>query len=207
MNPEDKKLWLDEKTKECLFSDHRISLFRSFFAAPDQRELGPYYSLKLGSYAVVVAVDESGSFICVRQFRHGIRRITTEFPAGGIVPDSCGENVREDNSDSISIETALRNAKRELLEETGYVSGNWTHLFTVPANSTLADNYAFLFLAVGCVKTAEQKLDDTEYLETKTYTPDELETLIREGNFQHPIHILAWYMAKEKLDEGEETKR
>ena len=194
MDPADKKLWLTEKKTECLFSDQRLTLFRTVYEAPDHRDLGPYYSLKLGSYAVIVAVDAAGNYICVRQFRQGIRQITTEFPAGGIVAVSGEETV--------SVETALHNAKRELLEETGYVSGNWAHLFTVPANSTLADNYAFLFLAAGCVKHSEQKLDKTEYLEVRLYTPDELETLIRSGDFQHPIHILAWYMAKERLSEG-----
>ena len=84
MNPADKKLWLTEKTTECLFTDRRLTLLRTVYEAPDHRDLGPYYSLKLGSYAVIVAVDEVGNFICVRQFRQGIRQVTTEFPAGGI---------------------------------------------------------------------------------------------------------------------------
>ena len=193
MNPADKKLWLTEKMTECLFTDRRLTLLRTVYEAPDHRDLGPYYSLKLGSYAVIVAVDEVGNFICVRQFRQGIRQVTTEFPAGGIVVASGEETV--------SVETAFHNAKRELLEETGYVSGSWTHLFTVPANSTLADNYAFLFLATGCVKQSEQKLDKTEYLEAASYAPGELEAMIRSGDFQHPIHILAWYLAKERLSD------
>ena len=191
MDAADRKLWLTEKRTEPLFSDRRLTLNRTVYEAPDRKELGPYYSLKLSSYAVIVAVDEAGDFLCVRQFRQGIRQITTEFPAGGIIADR-----REAR---ISVETALRSAKRELLEETGCTSERWTHLFTAAANSTLADNYAFLFLAEGCRKTAEQKLDKTEYLEARSYSPDALEALIRTGGFQHPIHILAWYLAKERL--------
>ena len=199
MNRADKKLWLTEKETECLFSDRRLSLLRTVYEAPDHRDLGPYYRLKLGSYAVIVALDQAGNYLCVRQFRQGIRQITTEFPAGGIIPDP--------GAQGISAETALRSAKRELLEETGYASEKWTYLFTVPANSTLADNYAFLFLAEGCVRESEQKLDRTEYLEAVSCAPDALETLIRTGRFQHPIHILAWFLAKEKLSETGETQK
>jgi ADP-ribose pyrophosphatase len=195
MNPEDKKLWLTEKKSECLLSDRRLTLSRLFFEAPDHRELGPYYNLKLGSYAVIVAMDEEGDYLCVRQFRPGIHQITTEFPAGCIHVDPSEE--------SISIQTALRSAKRELLEETGYSSGHWTYLFDVAANSSLSDNRAFLFLATDCRKTARQDLDHTEYLEVRHCSPNELQTLIREGGFQHAIHILAWYLAKERMEKTE----
>ena len=188
MKDKDNKLWLTETETKCLFSDQRIALLQTEYEAHDHKKLGPYYSLKLGSYAVIVATDVSGDYICVRQFRHGIRQITTEFPAGGI---------RTGEGENISAEVALQNAKRELLEETGYVSDNWKHLFTVAANSTLADNYAYIFLAENCRKEAEQKLDETEYLEISIYTPGDLETLIRAGGFQHPVHILAWFLAKE----------
>ena len=40
------------------------------------------------------------------------------------------------------MEDALICAKRELEEETGYVSDKWTHLITIPSNATVADNYA-----------------------------------------------------------------
>ena len=199
MDPADRGLWLTEKRAECLFSDNRISLIKTFYDPPDHIELDPYYSLKLGSYAVIVAIGEDGNLICVRQFRQGIRKITTEFPAGGI-------KARSDE-ETISIDTALSSAKRELLEETGCVSDDWIHLITLASNPTLADNYAFVFLAKGCRKISGQKLDMTEYLESRNFAPNELEAMIRNGGFQHPIHILAWYLAKERLTETKEAKK
>lgn len=190
MDSADRDLFLTEKKKDCLFSDPRLSLYRTFYETADHEELGPYYSLKLRSYAVVVALDGDGRYICVRQFRHGIGRITTEFPAGGI--------AALPGEESISAEAALRGAKRELLEETGCTSGHWTHLFTACANSTLADNKAFLFLATGCRRTAAPQPDHTERLETVRLAPSELEARIRQGDFPHPVHILAWYLARER---------
>lgn len=198
MNASDSKLWFTEKQRECVFSNRYITVYKTIFEAPDKAALGPYFSLKLSNYAVIVAVDEAGDFICVRQFRHGLRQITTEFPAGGIVVDNKEEPITLDN--------ALENAKRELLEETGYASEHWSHLFTVPANSTLADNYAWIFLATDCRKVSEQNLDTTEYLEVKKISSEELEAMIRAGEFHHAVHILAWYMTKEHLN-GTETDK
>ena len=76
------------------------------------------------------------NYLCVRQFRQGIKEVTTEFPAGGIERTDGKEYGSKD-----AAEAALDCAKRELREETGYESSDWTHLITVPSNATISDNY------------------------------------------------------------------
>ncbi len=82
-------------------------------------------------------------------------------------------------------------AKRELMEETGYSSDAWRFLLKVPSNATIADNYAYIYEAKNCRKVAEQSLDETEYLNTELHTKEEIEELIRGGEFAQAIHILA----------------
>ena len=128
-----------------------------------------------------------------RQYRQGIREVTTEFPAGGI--------ERKDGieyGDRKAAEDALLAAKRELKEETGYESDDWSHLLTVPASATISDNYAHIFLAVNCRKTGSQSLDETEYLRVVRHTAPEIEELIYTGRFQQSVHVMAWLLAKEK---------
>ena len=145
---------------------------------------------------VVAAMDTEGRLICVRQFRQGIRRVTTEFPAGGIERS----DGREYGSDADrSAENALEAAKRELREETGYESDRWEHLLTVPSNATIADNYAHLFMAADCRRVSGQSLDETEFLTVETHTVQEIEEMIRSGEFPQAVHILAWMMAKERF--------
>jgi len=148
---------------------------------------------------VIAASDEEGNFLTEKQYRHGIREITNEFPAGGIETVG-GQKISLIPGKEIPVEDALAAAKRELLEETGYVSDEWTHLLSVPSNATKADNYAFLFRAKNCRKVGTQELDSTEFLQIEKKTPEEIDALIREGKFQQAIHVLAWLLVKTEKD-------
>ena len=182
---EDKDLVWEEISREHIIQDEWIDFRRSAYRYPDGRVFSPYYSYSRRDYTVIVASDTDGNYLCVRQFRQGIKAVTTEFPAGGIE----GED-------------ALACAKRELMEETGYGSSDWTHLLTVPSNATISDNYAHVFMARNCRKAGDQRLDETEYLNVIKLTPEEVEELVLSGGFQQAVHVMAWLLAKEKQKAG-----
>ena len=138
--PEDysgEELEWEEIKRETLIHDEWIDLRKSAYRFPDGTVFEPFYSYSRRDYVVIVATDEDGNYICVRQFRQGIKEVTTEFPAGGIERKD-GKEYTED---------ILEAAKRELLEETGYVSDEWEHLLTIPSNATISDNYAYIYAA------------------------------------------------------------
>lgn len=184
----------EEIHTEHIVQDEWIDFRRSAYRFPDGSVFEPYYSYSRKDYVVVVASDTEGNYLCVRQFRQGIKKVTTEFPAGGIERTDNKED-RAEHSPSVS-ENAWKAAKRELLEETGYVSDDWRHLLTVPSHATIADNYAHIFVAENCRKSGEQNLDETEFLNVRKYSADEIEEMISEGNFQQAIHIMAWLLAQ-----------
>ena len=191
---DDKDLVWEEIETEHIVQDEWINFRKSAYRYPDGRVFAPYYSYSRRDYTVIVASDEEGNYICVRQFRQGIKEVTTEFPAGGIE-----RTDGKEYGDRDAAETALDCAKRELLEETGYVSSDWTHLLTIPSNATIADNYAYVFMARKCRKTGEQHLDETECLNVVKHTAEEIEDLIHCGKFQQSVHVMAWLLAKEKM--------
>ncbi len=198
----------EEIATEHIIQDKWIDFRKSAYRFPDGRVFEPYYSYSLRDYVVIVASDEEGKYLCVRQFRQGIREVTTEFPAGVIEHTDCREDGKKDSlpeaEDGLETagrkpvkgEAALAAARRELLEETGYVSDDWKHLLTVPSHATIADNYAHIFLATGCRRSREQSLDETEFLKVRKYSPDEIERLIADGGFQQAVHIMAWLLAQ-----------
>ena len=190
----DRDLEWEEISTEHIVRDRWIDFRRSAYRYPDGRVFEPFYSYSRRDYAVIVASDEEGKFICVRQFRHGIKQVTTEFPAGGI--ERQGETEYGSGEPS---EAALDAAKRELLEETGYVTDEWEHLLTIPSNATIADNYAAVFTAKNCRLIREQSLDETEVLKVVKHTADEIEELIKSGGFQQAVHVMAWLLARRKI--------
>ena len=189
----DEELIWEELSREHIIQDEWIDFRRSSYRYPDGRVFSPYYSYSRRDYTVIVASDAEGRFLCVRQFRQGIKEVTTEFPAGGIERTDGREY-----GNSSAAEDALECAKRELLEETGYESEDWTHLLTVPSNATISDNYAHVFMARNCRKAGEQHLDETEYLNVVMLTAEEIEQLIHSGKFQQSVHVMAWLLAKER---------
>lgn len=192
---EDAALEWKEISTEHIIQDKWIDFRRSAYRFPDGSVFEPYYSYSRRDYVVIVASDTDGNYLCVRQFRQGIKKVTTEFPAGGIER----KDGREYGSGGdLSAEDALLAAKRELLEETGYESAEWQHLLTVPSNATIADNYAHLFAAKNCFQTACQSLDETEFLNVKKCSAQEIESMIAEGRFEQAIHITAWLLSAKK---------
>ncbi|WP_022760707.1 MULTISPECIES: NUDIX hydrolase [unclassified Butyrivibrio] len=199
----DKNLIWEEVKTEHIIKNEWIDFRQSAFRFPDGTEFEPYYSYSRRDYVVIVPFDEDGNLICVRQYRQGIRQVTTEFPAGGI-ERSDGKEYRDfsqngDNINCSKAEEALEAARRELTEETGYESDDWTHLITIPSNATIADNYAYVFMAKGCKKVSGQQLDDTEFLNVYSIKPEEIDELIKSGEFQQAVHVMAWLMALRAL--------
>jgi len=195
LNEPDQELAWEEISCEHLIQDEWIDFRRSAYRFPDGSVYEPFYSYSRRNFAVIVATDTEGNYICVRQFRQGIRKVTTEFTAGGIERSDGKEYGGQEDGSS---EDALAAAKRELLEETGYASEEWKHLLTVPAQPTIADNYAYIFEARNCHPVSSQHLDETEFLNAVVLSREELESRIRDGRFPQPIHILGYLLSKQK---------
>lgn len=198
----EKKLYWELINEEHIIQDAWIDFRRNEYKLPDGQTITPVYNYSKHSFSLVVATDRSGNFICVRQYRHGIDEITTEFPAGGI------EYAKEENAASepcitkeniiASEDEAFEAAKRELREETGYTSDNWTHLLTIPANATISNSNVHIYCATNCTLSASQELDDTEFLNVVLLNETELLSAINGGDFKQALHVLAYYLFKDK---------
>ena len=190
---DDKDLIWEEVSTEHIVQDEWIDFRKTAFRFPDGNIFEPFYTYSRRDYVVIIATDEEGRYICVRQFRQGIREVTTEFPAGGIERK---DGKQYGDRTAVASEDALAAAKRELSEETGYVSDEWKHLITIPSQATIADNLAYIYVAKNCKKISDQSLDDMEFLNVKLYTADEIEEMIKNGEFKQAMHVMGWLLEK-----------
>ncbi len=189
MNNDDKRLKWEPLTTEHIVQDQWIDFRKTSYRMPDGTVAEPFYNYSRRNYVVIVARDETGKYICVRQYRPGICEVTTEFPAGGIERSSGQEYG------TAALETALQAAVRELKEETGYISDSWKHLLTIPSNATISDNYAYIYFADKCRKVTGQHLDETEFLNVHLLTAEQLKQLISQNKFQQAMHILGYMLS------------
>lgn len=115
--------------------------------------------------AAVVAVNDEGKLMMVRQYRNALDRFTLELPAGKLDDPK---------------EPTLECAKRELEEETGYKSDDFEYLLTVNTTVAFCNEKIDLYLARNLKKT-EQHLDPDEEINVELWDIEDLKQLIYEG--------------------------
>jgi 8-oxo-dGTP pyrophosphatase MutT (NUDIX family) len=131
--------------------------------------------LECNDWVNVVAVTPEEEIVVVRQYRFGNQKITTEIPGGIIDP---GESSKEA-------------AIRELKEETGYTSSNWTYLGPVEPNPAFHTNLCHQWLAEGAKQTHPPEPDMGEDIRVRLLTLKGLRLEIKEGRLWHALALSA----------------
>jgi ADP-ribose pyrophosphatase len=137
----------------------------------------PYYSLHLPDYVGVLAVTAEERVLAVRQYRPALERYTIELPAGLVDPG----------------ETAEGTARREMLEETGYEAAEMQVLGEMSTDNGRLDNRIWACFAPRVCKVAGYQAETD--VETKTYSVGELMQAVREGEFNHALHVAILMLA------------
>ncbi len=112
----------------------------------------------------MLPIDEDGKIILVRQYRHPIKQTILELPAGKL-------EVGEDPEEC---------AIRELEEEIGYKSNDFSFMFKTDIAVGYSSEVIYIYLAKGLEATG-QKLDEDEFLEIEKYSVDEVMSMIKSG--------------------------
>ncbi len=89
----------------------------------------------------IVALDEAGQVLLIRQYRHAVSRLLWELPAG----------LRD-----VQGEPPLTTAERELLEEVGYRASVWQVLVDYFSSPGISTERLRIYLARGLTQVPEQ---------------------------------------------------
>ena len=140
---------------------------------PSGIEIPDFYVEELPNWVNVIAVTKEGKFLLEEQYRHGIGRVCFELCAG----------VVEEG------ESPLEAAKRELLEETGTISDEWTEFGYYAPNTSGCNNLCYTFIANNIKKGAEQSLDKTEDIKIHLLTEQEVNRLMLDGHIAEAVML------------------
>ena len=125
--------------------DHRWYVVRRDVVQLPDGTVDEYFLSVRPDVVVVVAVDRSGQIVMVRQYQHGVRERTLEFPAG---------TFKDEQPEAAAL--------RELEEETGYVPAKIEYLGRCFDNASKNTNTVHMLLALDCEPSGQQRLDPME---------------------------------------------
>ena len=148
---------------EQVFDGKLLRVYRDVVRLPDGSQGAREYIRHPGAVAIVALFDD-GRVLLERQFRYPQRREFIEIPAGKLDPGESG----------------LATAKRELLEETGYVAADWQRLGVMHTAIGYTDEAIELFLVKRLTQQKAQ-LDAGEFLEVFSVPFEEAIAMIRDG--------------------------
>jgi 8-oxo-dGTP pyrophosphatase MutT (NUDIX family) len=145
--------------------------------SPDGRSEHDFFVLEAGDWINVIPVTDDDEVIMIEQYRHGSEDVTLEIP-GGMVDE--GESPREA-------------AARELLEETGYSSGEIVALGRVRPNPAIHNNWLHTFLARRAEFAQAPKFDTTEHCAVRRVPLARVPALIADGTITHALVVVGFH--------------
>ncbi len=167
-----------------LWRGYLLRLVEARFADPAGQEFAREIVRHPGAVAVV-AVDDAGRAILVRQYRGAQGKSMLEIPAGTCDVD--GEPLEE-------------TARRELAEEAGILATDLIRLAAVTNAPGYSDQVTTIFLATGLSPCPVDRSGIEEHWMTVEPVPlDEVERLTADGSLVDATSLLGLRLAKEQL--------
>lgn len=154
---------MDDESLKWRMTEEQKLLSTAVFDVIKQKETaqgglsGDYIALEAPD-CVVVIPEYEGSFVLVRQWRHGASKLTAEFPGGVIGRGEAPETA----------------AYRELFEETGFKAGRLTELSCVSPNPALFRSRFYVFLAEELIPTGKLHPDSDELIACELRSVEEV---------------------------------
>lgn len=170
------------KSQNKIFQTKKIEIIRDYIVSPNNHSR---YSTYINSYqdgiCIIPYIISSDSFIIVKQYRHPIKQAIWQFPAG----------VNEKDS------TPTITAKRELMEETGYLADKLVDIGSFFPDSELISNKGHFYIAIDPKLSIEHDSKNLiEHTEPKIITNSDLSNAILNGEIRDSWTLSGYLLFK-----------
>lgn len=165
-----------------IYKGRVINLVQDLLETPEGKVVNWDLVLHNGA-AAIIPVDSDGKIIMVRQYRNASDSEMLEIPAGKIDGD----------------EVPYECARRELEEETGYVSDDVEFLIDFYPAIGYSNEKISVYVATN-LKLTVQALDEDEFVEVEKYTLDEIVSMIMDGTINDAKTMTAIFAYKNKYN-------
>ena len=151
---------------EVLIDTYHVSAYKDIVQLPDGTVIDDFYTVSIPDASMVAAITEDGQILLKNEYRYAVGSEVIECPAG---------MFELDETDPLLV------AKRELLEETGYISDDWKYLGASLESTSKLTNRMHLYLAKECKKVTDQHLDANEDLDVMTVSLESAVEMVMDG--------------------------
>jgi 8-oxo-dGTP pyrophosphatase MutT (NUDIX family) len=155
------------------------------FSVREERKVSPrtgaehdFFIIDSTNWVNVIALTPEKQIILVEQYRHGSNTVELEIPGGVMDPDDPSPEAT---------------ARRELVEETGYVGEQPTLVGHVFPNPAIMSNHCHTVLVQNCRFVRPVQFDDGEDLATTLAPLEQVPELVASGRIQHSLVVAALY--------------
>lgn len=157
-------------------------LFVDKVKLPNDLIIEDYYVSELGDVSMIIPVTSDQKILFVEQYKHGVKDITLELPAGRI--------------DKLS---PLQAAEKELAEETGLKAQKMDFIgqvFVAPAKDSTRTN---IFVAQGLKSEPGHQAEPGEIIYLVYLPANKINQCISEGKIKTADTIAALFLAQQKF--------
>ncbi|PWU82275.1 MAG: hypothetical protein DLM72_02605 [Candidatus Nitrosopolaris wilkensis] len=135
-----------------------------------------YTWYKSSDVAIIVPFLNKDTLVMLRQYRYPLHKVLLEFPAGHIEK---GENIEN-------------TAKRELLEETGYLAKEIQHVYTYHPSVSKSRQLVHIFRTKDLIEDKSNKDDTEDIIGVEIVSIEELKNMIIERKIESAGTLIAY---------------
>ncbi len=170
---------------EILYNGKFIKLLKETYELPNKKIVEKEKIIKNNgkNAVIVIGITQDNEYIIT--FQNRIKdKIIAEFPSGYIEPN----------------EEVIEAAKRELREETGYVSDSLFLIDEAYTSPGIDNQIIYIVVANNCIKTNHIKNDGTELVRYSLFNETELKYLIYSNIMNGALNKLAYHSLLNNVD-------